>query len=597
MSLAFIAVFAGFRFLAGILFSYGEWYLAWPALALVAVSLGGVPGAIKRNRVEAYKPSGLAADARYALPWALLSALLLADALTLGAAALNPWALLVLLPVVLDCASSGAFSLFAAAIPAAIGVAQAGGAFSGGVARGPDAALLAAALVAAAGARFLGRKRHVLLRQAAIAQQERERSLANVRDAEVEIAARIQRALLLDAPGEQTGELTLEAITVASNAVDGDFYGFIPFSPTQVDILIGDVMGKGVPAALVGAALKSAFLRSSLRLIVAHPDTLPRPDELVSAVHDAVVQELMNLDSFATLQYARVDAASMCMDFVDCGHTTLLHYDSVLRVCWSVKGTDLPIGFSAENKYTGYTLPLAKGDRLLFYSDGVSEAPNEQGELFGEERLAGIMAANASLEPRELVRRILNTAMYFASEDGFKDDVTCVAVSMHTSAAEPRRVYRDFSCEEGSLAGLRSFIAGSLADADPAQVERMAGAAAEAAAAIIARIAVDRSGDGLVRNGPPAGEGESAGAALEVLEAESPSSDADLFPEPRAYRVELTQSPFWTAIRFIYRGPALPWPRGQGQTLCRTQSPDSLYVAAGGQDLRLVCLVFKHRGL
>jgi len=592
MSPAFVAAVGILRFLLGLFFSYGERYATWAALAVAVIAGIGLPAALRRSRDDAYRVAGPVAAARAALPWAALSAVFLLDALTLGAAALNPWALLVLLPVILDCSASGAFSLFAAAVPAAIGVAQAGGAFSGGVPQAADGALLGAALAAAAAARFMGGKRLLLLRQAHAAQMERERSLANVRDAEVEIAARIQRALLLDTPGEHTRELSLEAITVASNAVDGDFYGFIPFSPSQVDILIGDVMGKGVPAALVGAALKSAFLRSSLRLIVAHPDKLPRPDELVSAVHDAVVQELMDLDSFATLQYARVDALGMRLDFVDCGHTALLHYDTVLGVCWSVKGTDLPIGFTTENKYTGYTLPLARGDRLLFYSDGVSEAPNERGELFGEDRLAGIMAANAALEPRELVRRILNTAMYFASEDGFKDDVTCVAVSMDTSAAEPRRFYRDFSCEAGSLAGLRSFIATTLRDDGPARVDRIAGATAEAAEAIIARMAENRQETVETHSNAAVSAADPEATALEDLGSETAAAGTGSFPDLQAYRVELALSSQWTALRILYRGPALPWPRGRGQNVCRTQLPDSLYVAASGGDLRLVCLLF-----
>jgi sigma-B regulation protein RsbU (phosphoserine phosphatase) len=546
-------------------------------------------------------------EAARAVPWVVVSAIFLFDALTLGPLAASPWALLILAPVVVDNPLTGAGTLFSAALPIAAGLAEAAGAFSSGAPRLANLVPLALSLAAAAAARFLGLKRQELLARGVALQGERERSLANLRDAEVEIAARIQRALLLDPPGEQSGELILEAITVASNAVDGDFYGFIPYSQGQVDVLIGDVMGKGVPAALVGAALKSAFLRSSLRLILADPDSLPEPDALVSAVHDSVVQELMDLDSFATLQYGRVDALRLRLDFVDCGHTALLHYDSNLKLCWTVRGTNLPIGFTPDKDYARYIVPLASGDRLLFYSDGVSEAPNAGGELFGEKRLSGIITSNATLEPRELVKRILNTAMYFASEGGFKDDVTCVAVSIEPVPARIDRAFRDFSCQAESLAGLRSFLNNAMRPESENLKDRLLAAAIACADRVIDQVGSKLQGPGAsassadCQSDSDSGSGLDLEACAETEDLDSPleelegenggasSSGASLVIS--AYRVEYIRAPDWVTVRILYHGKPLPWERGRRQTLCALAPSDSVYCAEGGE-LNLVCLVF-----
>ncbi len=542
------------------------------------------------------------------LPWTVVSLLFLADAFTLRLVPRAPWPLLILAPALFFPSGAAArensvrglshsvlFRLAPMLIPLIAGSAEAAGLLDGGSVRPWELGYLAVALAVALLGRRLGADRDAAAAEDLRRREERERSLSKVRDAEVEIAARIQRALLLDPPGQYTRELALEAITVASNAVDGDFYGFIPFSSTQVDILVGDVMGKGVPAALVGAALKSSFLRSTLRLIVEDPRRLPLPEELVSSVHRSVVSELMSLDSFATLQYARVDAAALRLDFVDCGHTSFLHYDASLRLCWALRGTNLPVGFVEDPACYAYSVPLSPGDRLLFYSDGVSEASNESGELFGEGRLAAILAGNAGLEPRELVRRILNTAMFFASDQGFRDDVTCVAVAVDPELPSPVRIGRDFTCEIASLSGLRSFLAAHLGDLPAARRDAAVAAAADVASAVIALVPRG-DGDGSCLEAaaalPGCGGGDEGEGIDEIEAVEALGAAEATLPDLRVYRVEVLSLPGATALRFLYRGPSLPWPRGALPALCSAHPGAAFSFGSSGQDLHLLSLVF-----
>ncbi len=597
-TLVLVALWSFFRVAFGLILSYGKpeatlFFLTAFILAAVALGVLG-KGTTRDDRTSAPSPipRSLGTDGMVLIPWVLLSLLFFYDALTLGSASTPLWPLLIICPLLADPDLNGAVSLFAATLPAAFGILDSAGAFPGSVPRYGELIGLFVALGAGVVVRFQGRKRQRVLTELKKLQEDRERSLANVRDAEVEIAARIQRALLIDPPGDSSKGLSLEAITVASNAVDGDFYGFVPFSPHQIDILIGDVMGKGVPAALVGAALKSAFLRSALRLIVANPQSLPQVEELISAVHESVVRELMDLDSFATLQYARIDSREFRMDFVDCGHTAFLHYDASQGVCWSIKGSNLPMGLNEVATYTAHSVPLSEGDRLLFYSDGVSEAPNETGELFGQERLAAIIRSNATLEPKELIRRIINTAMYFASSGGFRDDVTCVAVSIDPDGGSPRRTYRDFSLEEGSLRGILTFLDQVFASQEPSLRLRVSKVADSVARIIVTQALSSGIDDCGESDSKGLCEDENPGVEELVEEAEDDKPIGGL--RISAYRVECVTAGHWSAVRFLYHGPALFSKRGQMARLFANESPDSWYLGESEGDLRLVGLIFNH---
>jgi len=529
--------------------------------------------------------------------WIILSLFFGIDAYVSGAASFSPWALLIIAPIILNPCEPGYYSLYAAVLPSALGVAEATGAFSGGNPRYSLFLEILFAFILGSIARLRGLKRKAELDQALASQQDRERKIMQLQDAEVEIAARIQRTLLVDQTEEGPQEIELDALTVASNAVDGDFYGIIPYSDSEIDVLVGDVMGKGVPAALVGAALKGAFLRQALRLIVENQGRLPTPFELVTAVHGAVVDQLMELDRFATLQYIRFDAEDLTMTYVDCGHTPFIHYDASIGICWIIRGSNLPIGFTDEQIYHAYKIPLSIGDRILFYSDGISEASNEKNELFGEMRLADIVRMNAILDPRELLRRILNTAMFFASAEGFKDDVTCIAVAIKPIDIFMIKKSRDFSCEQQSLGGVRSFINLVLTEAQ-IETERdgITEAVAEATEIVLQHIHSDSKGSNSAKLGSSTQSDQSGrdqdGDTLEELDELELLPGENLFPALMAYRVECRITDAWVHVRILYHGTSLPQKRGKEFAICKKNQPDSTYIAQGQNNLAMVGLVF-----
>jgi sigma-B regulation protein RsbU (phosphoserine phosphatase) len=129
-------------------------------------------------------------------------------------------------------------------------------------------------------------------------------------------------------------------------------------------------MGKGVPAALMGAAIKSSFLRA-LSSLIAPLDRgkLPEPEVIVTSVHANVSRQFIGLESFATLCYARFNLEQRRVTLVDCGHTKTVHFHSRTGTSETLDGKNIPLGFSEGALYKQIFAPFEVGDIFFFYSD------------------------------------------------------------------------------------------------------------------------------------------------------------------------------------------------------------------------------------
>jgi sigma-B regulation protein RsbU (phosphoserine phosphatase) len=253
-------------------------------------------------------------------------------------------------------------------------------------------------------------------------------ALAKAREREVEIGAKIQQTLLLGQPPEHAHGVEVAALTIPSQQIDGDFYDFFQHTTQCLDVIVGDVMGKGVPAALFGAAVKSHFLRALSRLLSTENRALPEPEEIIAHVHGEVTRQFIGLESFMTLCYARFDHVRQQVTFVDCGHTKTIHLSNRTGELHTLEGDSLPLGVSEREVYTQVTVPFAPGDVFCFYSDGVTEAHNTEGELFGYDRLAATVREFGHRSPDDLVESVRQAVVQFSNREVFPDDLTCVAV-------------------------------------------------------------------------------------------------------------------------------------------------------------------------
>lgn len=276
---------------------------------------------------------------------------------------------------------------------------------------------------------------------------------------DIEIAQRIQQTLLLSQPPVDLHALRAAALSIPSYQIDGDFYDFYA-QDQYLDVIIGDVMGKGIPAALVGAATKHHFLRASNHLLASDPGRTPEPREILTIVNEELVKQLVGIESFVTLCFARFDLKKRQLEFIDCGHTRTIHCHGRDGTFALLQGTNMPIGFSTTDVYKQVEVPFGSGDLFFFYSDGITEAKDSNGTYFGETRLAAFVHAHRDLEPKELVEKVRAEVSAFAQADKFADDLTCVAVKtldVHATQASTQAVL-EITSDLAELPRVRGFL-------------------------------------------------------------------------------------------------------------------------------------------
>ena len=202
--------------------------------------------------------------------------------------------------------------------------------------------------------------------------------------------------------------------------VGGDYYDFIRLSETELGIAIGDVSGKGIPAALLMATLR-AYL---------HGQTRHRVADLAEVMVNLnrLVYESSAANRYATFFYAQYDSSTRLLEYVNAGHNPPLIFGTrgrrraVLRL-----DTSGPvIGLMPECSYVQQRVTLDEGDVLVLFTDGISEAMNAAGDEWGEERLTQVVEANRALPARELLDHIMRTSDEFVAGAAQYDDMTLI---------------------------------------------------------------------------------------------------------------------------------------------------------------------------
>jgi PAS domain S-box-containing protein len=301
----------------------------------------------------------------------------------------------------------------------------------------------------------------------ALSRRQAGEALQRAREREIEIGFRIQSTLLqADAPSSLTG-MSMAGCATPSAGIAGDFMDYVCFDNRSVDVVIGDVMGKGVPAALLGAATKNAFNRAHMD--AAHAlggRRLPSPAEIVSRVNRRMVRQLIELESFVTGVYVRIDAARNTLTLVNCGHTRPALLRHTTGAVEFIDGSNMPLGFLENEHYDEHTVPVAPGDILVLYSDGVTEARHRTNAdvVFGEPGLATVLASMQGAAPDAVVARIAGALADFSGSSTFADDLTCVAVAFLHVADEPlaHTVSMETRSDLNNLGACRAFLRQSL---------------------------------------------------------------------------------------------------------------------------------------
>jgi serine phosphatase RsbU (regulator of sigma subunit)/anti-sigma regulatory factor (Ser/Thr protein kinase) len=205
-----------------------------------------------------------------------------------------------------------------------------------------------------------------------------EQACARVVARELEIARNIQRALL-PAKLPASPNFSLAGFYESARQVGGDFYDVIPLQAESLLLLIAEVMGKGVPAALFASTLRS--------LVRSLPDHASTPGELLARVNRQLFDDLAREDMVITAQLIFVDLKKRHLVVASAGHCPALLASAEGTETRSLAPEGMPLGVMAEGRFGQETARLSRRSRLLLYTDGVTETRNAGGESFGQLRL------------------------------------------------------------------------------------------------------------------------------------------------------------------------------------------------------------------
>lgn len=230
---------------------------------------------------------------------------------------------------------------------------------------------------------------------------------------QLEVARQVQLELLPSGDPALSG-YDISAYNFPTEEVSGDYYDWVRLYEDQIVIVIADVSGKGVPAAILMAFLR-ASLRAASHIGYATPISMAKVNYLL--------WESIERNQFVTAFYGILDASNRTLSYSNAGHNPPLLIKAGGETRFVDHG-EQPLGMFRETRYHEYHLILDPGDVLVLYTDGATEAESPAGEEFGRDRLAEAVKQSLNRPAHEMIASIQMTILEWTASVGASDDVT-----------------------------------------------------------------------------------------------------------------------------------------------------------------------------
>ena len=256
-----------------------------------------------------------------------------------------------------------------------------------------------------------------------------EKRLATI-DADLNAARQIQHSLL----PRQTPSIEAEMLSVRyipMDAVGGDFYDFIPIDDHRFGIMVADVTGHGIPAALIATMVKTASASQS--------HAVAEPSRVLAGMNDALYDQTDT--HFVTFTYAYVDLESFELRVASAGHPPSMIFSPTRQSSNEIDIKGIALGLLPSQSYETAKIPLAPGDRIVIYSDAVTEAAAPDGELFSEERLLTLLIENSGTSTAEFADVTLQQLTQWTQKPklALDDDLTLLVIDVPVTGRQATR--------------------------------------------------------------------------------------------------------------------------------------------------------------
>jgi sigma-B regulation protein RsbU (phosphoserine phosphatase) len=206
---------------------------------------------------------------------------------------------------------------------------------------------------------------------------------------------------------------------IPAKEVGGDLYDFFLIDKYRLGVVIADVSGKGIAAALLMAVCKTLLKATAYKGMPA--------DNILSEVNNILVDESPS-NMFVTVFYGVLDTRSGAFEYSNGGHNSpyLLSNDGLVKQIPDVGG--LLIGAMKDVEYQSNVIMINPGESLIFYTDGVTEAFNKHNEEYREARLENVLKNKQTISAAELVTKVFEDVQNFTNGVEQSDDITCLAL-------------------------------------------------------------------------------------------------------------------------------------------------------------------------
>lgn len=251
-----------------------------------------------------------------------------------------------------------------------------------------------------------------------VLKRERDHAYEQV-DAELKVVADIQRSLLPKDLPEIPG-LDLADHYQTSARAGGDYYDIFPLEGGKWGFLIADVCGHGTPAAVLMAIMHA--------LAHTYPGTITQPSDLLGYVNEKLAEHYIADGNFITAFYAIYDPGEMTLTYASAGHNPpRLKRCSDGSMFVLDEAQSIPLGIIPDTEYEQATMRLVRGDQVILYTDGITEAFNPEGDLFGTERLDEVLA-DCGIDAHALIESVLESVETFTQGRPADDDRTLLVL-------------------------------------------------------------------------------------------------------------------------------------------------------------------------
>jgi sigma-B regulation protein RsbU (phosphoserine phosphatase) len=237
------------------------------------------------------------------------------------------------------------------------------------------------------------------------------------------LARQIQQRLLPSMPPVLPG-VDVAAVLYSADDTSGDFYDYVTLRDGSLGIIIADVCGHGI-----GPALLAVETRAYLRALA---DASSDAGEILRGLNEFLCGDMA--EGFVTLFFAQIDPRSRTLIFCGAGHVGYL-FDSD-GTCTQLAATNLPLGITSPMAIAACPpRPISSGQMLVLFTDGVSEASNASGEMFGVQRAIESIRAWRNASAEEIVSALIQAVREFAGDKPQTDDITAIIVKVKSLAS------------------------------------------------------------------------------------------------------------------------------------------------------------------